>query len=352
MSDVDTSRYDGTVERTADGGVIRFERHLAYPVRDVWGAITNPARLAAWWLPFDADITVDLREGGQDRDDRHRRRGDDDHVRDPARRAADAPRTHPCRARVAHALGSSQSTPDACWADSFRPRHGQGDRQLLRRRPAPRSPGSCRAWTVARPHGTGMPSRRRRRGTPTSASHRRLLRNTPPSKRERGLWSLLAVRRIREPWSVRLEAHVPPSTPEDMVNIEVSMTLAEAVDEFPHLARVRAPRAGLLLRPAHTRRRVWARRLGPGDRRRGARRWLRPRTPPSGRPCRPMSWSTISRPPAAIWEELPRITALLDKVGSVHGERHPELMDIASCFAEVRGDLEPHLLGRSACCSR
>ena len=59
-----TSRYDGTIEPTADGGVIRFERQLAFPIRDVWDAITNPARLAEWWLPFDADITVDLREGG------------------------------------------------------------------------------------------------------------------------------------------------------------------------------------------------------------------------------------------------------------------------------------------------
>jgi uncharacterized protein YndB with AHSA1/START domain len=57
--------YDGTLERTADGGVIRFERHLPYPIRDVWDAITNPDRLADWWLPFDADITIDLREGGQ-----------------------------------------------------------------------------------------------------------------------------------------------------------------------------------------------------------------------------------------------------------------------------------------------
>ena len=56
--------YDGTMERTADGGVIRFERQLAYPIREVWDAITNPARLVDWWLPFDADITVDLREGG------------------------------------------------------------------------------------------------------------------------------------------------------------------------------------------------------------------------------------------------------------------------------------------------
>ncbi len=57
--------YDGVVERTADGGVIRFERHLPYPIRDVWNAITDPERLADWWLPFDADITVDLREGGE-----------------------------------------------------------------------------------------------------------------------------------------------------------------------------------------------------------------------------------------------------------------------------------------------
>jgi len=64
MSNLPAS-YDGTLERTADGGVIRFERRLPYPIRDVWDAITNPERLADWWLPFDADITVDLREGGE-----------------------------------------------------------------------------------------------------------------------------------------------------------------------------------------------------------------------------------------------------------------------------------------------
>jgi uncharacterized protein YndB with AHSA1/START domain len=60
-----SASYDGTLERTADGGTIRFERHLPFPVAAVWDAITNPERLADWWLPFDADITVDLREGGQ-----------------------------------------------------------------------------------------------------------------------------------------------------------------------------------------------------------------------------------------------------------------------------------------------
>lgn len=65
MTDDLTTRYDGVLERTADGGVIRFERHLAYAVDDVWDAITAPERLADWWLPFDADITVDLRVGGE-----------------------------------------------------------------------------------------------------------------------------------------------------------------------------------------------------------------------------------------------------------------------------------------------
>lgn len=65
MSTLQPASYDGTVERTADGGVIRFERHLPYAIRDVWDAVVNPARLGEWWLPFDADITVDLREGGE-----------------------------------------------------------------------------------------------------------------------------------------------------------------------------------------------------------------------------------------------------------------------------------------------
>jgi uncharacterized protein YndB with AHSA1/START domain len=58
-------RHDGSLERTEDGGVIRFERRLPYAIRDVWDAITTPERLAEWWLPFDADVSVDLREGGE-----------------------------------------------------------------------------------------------------------------------------------------------------------------------------------------------------------------------------------------------------------------------------------------------
>jgi uncharacterized protein YndB with AHSA1/START domain len=57
--------YDGTIETTPTGGTIRFERHLEYAIDDVWDAITNPERLAEWWLPFDADISIDLQAGGQ-----------------------------------------------------------------------------------------------------------------------------------------------------------------------------------------------------------------------------------------------------------------------------------------------
>jgi regulator of cell morphogenesis and NO signaling len=46
---------------------------------------------------------------------------------------------------------------------------------------------------------------------------------------------------------------------------------------------------------------------------------------------------------AYLWSELPRLTALMDKVVSVHGGRHPELGDIGDCFATIRADLEPHL---------
>ncbi|MEO6570889.1 MAG: DUF542 domain-containing protein, partial [Ilumatobacteraceae bacterium] len=44
-----------------------------------------------------------------------------------------------------------------------------------------------------------------------------------------------------------------------------------------------------------------------------------------------------------LWAELPRLSALADKVLSVHGERHPELGEIGASYATLREDLEPHL---------
>ena len=53
-----------TLERTEEGGLIRFERRLPHPIEEVWSALTEPERLADWWPPFATNVTVDLREGG------------------------------------------------------------------------------------------------------------------------------------------------------------------------------------------------------------------------------------------------------------------------------------------------
>ncbi len=45
-----------------------------------------------------------------------------------------------------------------------------------------------------------------------------------------------------------------------------------------------------------------------------------------------------------LWDELPRLSALVAKIVTVHGERHPELGEVAACYERVRADLEPHLL--------
>ena len=45
-----------------------------------------------------------------------------------------------------------------------------------------------------------------------------------------------------------------------------------------------------------------------------------------------------------LWDELPRLQALVDKVVGVHGDRHPELHEIALCFQAIRTDIEPHLV--------
>ena len=55
---------DGEIQHVGDHVVLRFERSYPNPIEDVWDALTNPERIAQWWLPFDAEITVDLVAGG------------------------------------------------------------------------------------------------------------------------------------------------------------------------------------------------------------------------------------------------------------------------------------------------
>ncbi len=66
---------------------------------------------------------------------------------------------------------------------------------------------------------------------------------------------------------------------------------------------------------------------------------------PSGPPSVPSNWSITSSPSTTVylWAELPRISALVDKILTVHGDRHPELAEVQRLYEELRADLEPHL---------
>lgn len=66
------------------------------------------------------------------------------------------------------------------------------------------------------------------------------------------------------------------------------------------------------------------------------------------------AWTSLDPPALAehivashhryLWEELPLLDALAAKVEAVHGQRHPELAKIRRLVADLRADLEPHLL--------
>ena len=51
----------------------------------------------------------------------------------------------------------------------------------------------------------------------------------------------------------------------------------------------------------------------------------------------------VSRYHAALREDLPRLGRMADKVAKVHGERHPELSELARVYRVLRDELLPHL---------
>ncbi|HQQ76442.1 MAG TPA: iron-sulfur cluster repair di-iron protein [Thermoanaerobaculia bacterium] len=51
----------------------------------------------------------------------------------------------------------------------------------------------------------------------------------------------------------------------------------------------------------------------------------------------------VSRYHGALREDLPLLGRLADKVAEVHGMRHPELVELARVYRELRSELEPHL---------
>ncbi len=44
-----------------------------------------------------------------------------------------------------------------------------------------------------------------------------------------------------------------------------------------------------------------------------------------------------------LWDEFPRMSALVDKVARVHGPNHEELARVREAFGELRAKVEPHL---------
>ncbi len=46
---------------------------------------------------------------------------------------------------------------------------------------------------------------------------------------------------------------------------------------------------------------------------------------------------------AYMWDEMPRLQALVDKVHGVHGDSHPELERVRAAYTEAVAGLEPHM---------
>ena len=44
-----------------------------------------------------------------------------------------------------------------------------------------------------------------------------------------------------------------------------------------------------------------------------------------------------------MWDEMPRLSLLIDKIVDVHGANHPELKQVQDIYAQLRVEIEPHL---------
>ena len=67
---------------------------------------------------------------------------------------------------------------------------------------------------------------------------------------------------------------------------------------------------------------------------------------PSGQPAREnavLAHDIVDTHHAYMWEEMPRLQALVDKVNTVHGDRHPELARVRAAYTEAVAALDPHM---------
>ncbi|WP_420174281.1 iron-sulfur cluster repair di-iron protein [Luteococcus sp. OSA5] len=69
---------------------------------------------------------------------------------------------------------------------------------------------------------------------------------------------------------------------------------------------------------------------------------------PADQPAQPLANAALAHDivdthHAYLWQEMPRLQALVDKVFQVHGEKHPELARVREAYTAAVADLEPHL---------
>ncbi|MGO1384459.1 MAG: DUF542 domain-containing protein [Arachnia sp.] len=71
---------------------------------------------------------------------------------------------------------------------------------------------------------------------------------------------------------------------------------------------------------------------------------LAPATEPTGeRPNSAYAHDIVDSHHAYMWEEMPRLQGLVDKVLAAHGELHPELALVHSAYSQAIAALEPHM---------
>lgn len=63
----------------------------------------------------------------------------------------------------------------------------------------------------------------------------------------------------------------------------------------------------------------------------------------SGRGNAVLAHDIVDTHHAYMWEEMPRLQALVDKVHTVHGDRHPELAEVRAAYTEAVAALDPHM---------
>jgi len=66
-------------------------------------------------------------------------------------------------------------------------------------------------------------------------------------------------------------------------------------------------------------------------------------TPTGERPNSTYAHGIVDSHHAYMWEEMPRLQALVDKVLAAHGELHPELALVHSAYTQAIAALDPHM---------